>query len=77
MLIAETIATKWTRAEKAIKETEATYRELTSCLDSAWIDEWTQLENIAMQNRGDDLKIYQVSLERGISFLAMLCITFD
>ncbi len=54
---------KWMWAKKAIKETEAAYRELTSRLDLAWIDEWTQLENIAMQNQGDDLKIYQVSLE--------------
>lgn len=63
--VAETIATKWMRAEEGVKETRAAYRELTERLDENLIEEWTRLEAIAMQNRGDDLKIYQVSLERG------------
>ena len=67
MLIADTIVTKWTCAESGIQETGDAYHKLTDHLDPAWIAEWTKQESIAMRNRGDDLKIYRVVLETGIS----------
>ena len=61
--LADTIATKWRRAQDGIKETGLTYKELTDRLDKAWIEEWTRQEQVAMQNRGEDLKIYMVASE--------------
>jgi hypothetical protein len=65
MRTADTLATKWARAETGVKETGDSYLQLTERLDVAWIDDWTKQETIAMQNRGDDLKIYQVTLNSG------------
>ena len=72
VLSADTIATKWDRADKAITEAQASYEELTERLDRSWIDEWTEQEKVAMQNRGDALKIYVVSSEKGWPLLICL-----
>ena len=58
------IVTKWKRAQDGIKETETAYEDLTDRLDKAWIDKWTRQERIAMENRGEDLKIYMVASEK-------------
>lgn len=64
MFLADTIVTKWKRAQDGIKETETAYEDLTNRLDKAWIDKWTRQERIAMENRGEDLKIYMVASEK-------------
>jgi hypothetical protein len=63
--LADTIATKWTRAKDGVKETRSAYQELTERLDKAWIEEWTRQERVAMLNRGEALKIYMVASEKG------------
>lgn len=62
-VLADTIATKWRRAQDGIKETGPAYEELTDRLDKAWIEDWTRQERVAMKNRGEDLKIYAVASE--------------
>jgi hypothetical protein len=37
---------------------------LTECLDAALVQEWTKQERIAMEQRGDHLKIYEVASEK-------------
>ena len=64
MFLADTIVTKWKRTQDGIKETETAYEDLTDRLDKAWIDKWTRQERIAMENRGEDLKIYMVASEK-------------
>lgn len=64
MFLADTIVTKWKRAQDGIKETETAYEDLTDRLDKAWIDKWTRQERIAMENRGEDLKIYMVASDK-------------
>ena len=64
MFLADTIVTKWKRAQDGIKETETAYENLTDRLDKAWIDKWTRQERIAMENCGEDLKIYMVASEK-------------
>ena len=66
LYLADTLVEKWNRALAGSAETGAAYHELTDCLDQTWIDEWTQQEEIAMRNRGDDLRIYEVACEKGI-----------
>lgn len=65
MSVADTIATKWDRADKGFAETKASYEELTGRLEQSWIEQWTEQERVAMQNRGDALKIYVVSSDKG------------
>jgi hypothetical protein len=47
-------------------ETKASYEELTGHLELSWIEQWTEQERVAMQNREDALKIYVVSSEKGL-----------
>jgi hypothetical protein len=63
--VADTIATKWDRTDKGIAEMKASYKELTGRLEQSWIEQWTEQERVAMQNRGDALKIYVVSSDKG------------
>lgn len=65
MSLAGTISTKWTRAQIGVQETGDLYRELTDCLDTNWIEEWTRQEMIVMRDRGDALKIFEVAAKKG------------
>jgi len=56
---------KWQKALDGVEETGKAYEELTSRLDSDWIIGWTALEERALLEGGDSLKIYQVSMEKG------------
>jgi hypothetical protein len=40
------------------------FEQLTNCLDASLVQEWTRQERVAMENRGDDLKIYEVASEK-------------
>ena len=64
LFLADTIVSKWTRAQEGIQETETIYEELTNCLNKSWIEKWTRSEQKAMDNRGEDLQIYVVASEK-------------
>jgi len=56
---------KWQKALDGVEETRKAYDGLTNRLDSDWITDWTALEERALVEGGESLKIYQVSLEKG------------
>jgi hypothetical protein len=56
---------KWRRAIAGQQETEKAYRELTSRLDSDWVDAWTEQAERADIEGGDSLRVYNVNLEHG------------
>ena len=62
--IADSLCKKWSRAKEGVSETKPAFEQLTECLDVALVQEWTAQERIAMENRGEDLRIYEVKLER-------------
>jgi hypothetical protein len=56
------------KLEKALQEREEhkiSLSKLTSHLNEAWILEWKELEEQAMVERGDALRIYDVAAEKG------------
>jgi hypothetical protein len=61
-----------TKHKKAIRvkwECEEAYNDLSSGLDKEWIEKLGSERDLAERERGDSLKIYQVSLEHGGSWL--------
>jgi len=45
---------------KGVSETKPAFEQLTECLDAALVQDWTEQEHVAMEQRGDHLKIYEV-----------------
>src|ERR1700677_3213493 len=62
--LAESLCGKWTRATDGVSETKPAFEQLTDCLDASLVQEWTEQEHVAMEQRGDHLKIYQVASEK-------------
>lgn len=60
----DSLCRKWTQAKQVVSEIKPTFEQLTNCLDSSLVQEWTRQESIAMENHGDDLKIYEVTSEK-------------
>ena len=55
---------KWKRAKKGASTTQSAFEQLTDCLDDLLIEEWTNQEWVAMEKRGDHLKIFTVTLDK-------------
>ena len=62
--LADSLCGKWTRAKDGLSETKPAFEQLTECLDAALVQEWTEQERVAMEQRADDLNIYQVAMEK-------------
>jgi hypothetical protein len=52
-----------------VSETKTAFEQLSDCLEATLIEEWTGQERVAMEERGDNLKIYVVRSERCGTFL--------
>ena len=61
--LADSLCTKWTRAKKGVSETKLAFEQLSDCLEASLIEEWTGQERVAMEERGDHLKVYVVRSE--------------
>lgn len=58
------------KKEKADTESQlmsSALAELTERLDPTWLAEWTRQEEVAMEKRGEALKIYEVMQEKALS----------
>jgi len=64
LLPADSLCGKRSRAKKGVSDTKPAFEQLTECLDAALVQEWTAQERIAMEQRGDHLKIYAVASEK-------------
>src|SRR5258708_17703535 len=67
--IADSLCIKWTRAKKGVSETKPAFEQLSDSLEASLIEEWTGLERVAMEERGDHLKIYVVRSDKCARFL--------
>jgi len=63
LCLADSLCTKWTRAKKGVSETKPAFEQLSDCLEASLIEEWTGQERVAMEERGDHLKVYVVRSE--------------
>jgi len=51
-------------SEGGVSETKPAIEQLTECLDASLVQEWTEQERVAMEQRGDLLKIYHIASEK-------------
>ena len=61
--LVDSLCGKWTQAKKGLSETTPVFEQLTECLEPSLVQEWTAQECVAMEQRGDRLKIYEVNSE--------------
>ena len=59
---------KWKRAKKGVAATQSAFEQLTDCLDDSLIEEWTNQKRVAMEKRGDHLKIFTVTSDKRMIF---------
>jgi hypothetical protein len=64
LLPADSLCKKWSRAKQGLSETMPAFEQLTECLEPSLVQEWTAQERVAMENRGDHLKIYEATLDK-------------
>jgi len=55
---------KWDRAKEGTSDTRQAFDQLSNCLDPSLIEEWMRQEQVAMEKRGDHLKVYKVESEK-------------
>jgi hypothetical protein len=61
------LATKLKRAERAIGDARQAYIGLENSLDPLTVNAWKEAEHIAMTERGEHLRIFEVKMKKGIS----------
>ena len=64
LCLADSLCTKWSRAKKGVSETKPAFEQLSDSLEASFIQEWTVQECVAMEERGERLRIYVVSSEK-------------
>ena len=57
----DSLCGKLVRVKKGVAETKLAFDQLTQCLEASLIDEWTSQEQIAINQRGDQLNIIMLS----------------
>jgi hypothetical protein len=65
---AQAIVKKWAKASAGYMETQVALQELTARLDAKWIAQWQAAETIAIEERGEYLRVYDVQIENGECF---------
>jgi hypothetical protein len=63
--LAQALVKKWEKAVVGYAETKMALKELTARLDEKWVTRWQTAEAIAVQERGEHLRIYDVQVENG------------
>ena len=75
----QSLKKKYIKAVEQEKETRAVWTELDALLDHNTKEHWIELENLAMECRGDHLNIYQVNLPQSKSLLihGLSCLSYS
>ena len=66
--IAGSIIEKWKRAVIGLRNSKTAFEELSDRLKPEWMREWRQQEKCAVEERGENLRIYDVTLPNGRCF---------
>ena len=62
---ADLLPRKWAKAKEGIHDMKLAFDQLTQRLEASSIEEWTAQECIAMEQHGEQLKIYDVVSNNG------------
>lgn len=66
MLVADSLCKKLSRAKLGMADTGPAFEDLSERLEPALIQEWTAQESVAMEERGENLRIYNVKSTEGM-----------
>ena len=55
---------KWTLAQAGVLETKQVFEQLSRSIDEQSLQEWSRQEHVAMEQRGDHLKIYEIAAKK-------------
>ena len=55
---------KWTLAQAGVLETKQVFKQLSRSIDEQSLREWSRQECVAMEQRGNHLKIYEIAAEK-------------
>ena len=63
-LQADSLCKKWTLAQAGELETKQVFEQLSQSIDEQSLWEWSRQERVAMEQRGDHLKIYEIAAKK-------------
>jgi hypothetical protein len=63
-----TLLKKFKRAKHSLVEAKSAYVGLENSLDTAVVNRWKDQEKVAMEERGERLRIFEVKTKKGIYF---------
>lgn len=64
-LTVSSLIRKYRNAVQGVAQTKLPFDNLTKVLKSEWIIKWTEAEEKASSQRGDNLRIYSVNISAG------------
>jgi hypothetical protein len=62
---------------RELDRTREAFEELTKRIDDQWISEWKKLEQDAMENRGEQLRIYDITTPKGLLLTVIQCLVTE
>jgi hypothetical protein len=63
--LVKALSMKFKVATKGLQHTKVAFDDLNSDIQPETREEWMNLEQIALESRGEHLKIYDINLEKG------------
>ena len=57
--LADTLLRRWSRAQEGVSKTTEAFTQLTASIEASSVQEWAAAEKVAMEQRGDALKIFE------------------
>ena len=62
--LADTLLRRWSRAQEGVSKTTEAFTQLTASIEASSVQEWAAAEKVAMEQRGDALKIFEVQADK-------------
>ena len=62
--LADTLLCKWSRAQEGVSETTEAFTQLSASIEASSVQEWAAAEKVAMEQRGNALKIFEVQADK-------------
>jgi hypothetical protein len=63
--LVKALSVKFKVATKGLQHTKIAFNDLDSNIQPEIREEWMNLEQVALESRGEHLKIYDINLEKG------------
>lgn len=64
-MIVQSLSKKYKKAVASLEEAKASHQGLTGSLTARLVEQWTRMEEKAMEERGDALTVFDVVEQKG------------